>query len=57
MNECADMVYAEDWPNCSVPDCEYKACLSLESEKCFHHTQGRNPPMSFEEYMNQEPIE
>ncbi len=39
------------WPNCSVPDCEYKSCRSLHSDKCFAHTQGRNPEMSFAEYM------
>ena len=47
---CDDMDDLEAWPNCSVADCEYKACLSLNSDKCFHHTQGRNPPMSYEEY-------
>jgi hypothetical protein len=44
-------VYAnlEDWPNCSVPGCEYKSCTSLQSEKCYAHTQGFDP-VPFDEY-------
>lgn len=40
----------EEWPNCEVADCEYKACLALNSSKCYAHTLGRNPVMSFSEY-------
>lgn len=52
-------IYAGDdadlsaWPNCSIPDCDYKSCLSLGSNKCFAHTHGRNPTMSYEEYQSQ----
>jgi hypothetical protein len=28
------------WPNCSVPDCQFKTCLSLNSDKCYPHTTG-----------------
>lgn len=26
------------WPNCTVPDCENKACLKFGSAKCYPHT-------------------
>lgn len=26
------------WPNCSVPDCEYK--VTHDSDKCFPHARG-----------------
>jgi hypothetical protein len=26
------------WPNCPIPDCEWKACLSLDSYRCWRHT-------------------
>lgn len=48
----ADAETLDAWPNCSVPDCEYKSCLSLNSDKCFSHTYGRSPAMSFEDYMD-----
>jgi hypothetical protein len=32
------MSILSDWPNCSVPDCEYKTALG--SDKCFPHTHG-----------------
>ncbi len=54
--QCSDFADAKTldaWPNCSVADCEYKSCLSLDSDKCFAHAQGRNPSMSLDEYMNQ----
>lgn len=41
-----------EWPNCSVPDCDFKSCESMNSDKCYPHTMGRNPKCSFEEYMN-----
>jgi hypothetical protein len=44
----------EAWPNCSIPDCEYKACLSADSDKCYGHTFG-TPMVPFEEYIKQEP--
>lgn len=28
------------WPDCPVRGCEFKICLALNSDKCFHHTQG-----------------
>lgn len=30
----------DSWPNCEVPDCPNKCCLSLNSAKCFPHTMG-----------------
>ena len=30
----------DNWPNCAVPDCENKACISEASDKCFPHTFG-----------------
>jgi hypothetical protein len=44
--ELAEMLWMKaalpmmDWPNCSVPDCQFKACLSLHSDKCYPHTTG-----------------
>lgn len=38
-----------DWPNCSVVECDYKACLSLGSDKCYAHTNGLSIP-SLEDY-------
>jgi hypothetical protein len=38
---CAD--YADDpenWPNCSVPDCPYKACVWLLQGMCYPHSKG-----------------
>ena len=32
--------YLEDWPNCAEPGCVFKACLALDSHKCFQHTPG-----------------
>lgn len=52
VDSCGGEVEVDTWPNCSVPDCEYKSCLSMNSDKCYAHTMGRNPEMSFEEYMN-----
>lgn len=28
------------WPNCAVPDCPNKACLMLNSARCYAHTTG-----------------
>jgi hypothetical protein len=28
------------WPNCPIPDCPNKICLSLDSDKCWPHTVG-----------------
>lgn len=30
----------DDWPDCPVPGCPNKICLSLDSYKCFPHTEG-----------------
>ena len=30
----------EEWPNCEVPDCQYKSCLALNSPRCYPHTVG-----------------
>lgn len=30
----------DDWPDCPVPGCTNKICLSLNSDKCFPHTKG-----------------
>lgn len=30
----------DDWPDCPVPGCPNKICLSLNSDRCFPHTQG-----------------
>lgn len=30
----------DDWPKCSVPECEFKICLALDSPFCFKHTPG-----------------
>lgn len=30
----------EDWPDCPVPGCPNKICLSLNSDRCFPHTPG-----------------
>jgi len=43
-----------EWPNCAVPDCEYKACLRLSSPLCYAHTLGRQP-VPFAEYMKMKP--
>jgi hypothetical protein len=43
----------ENWPNCSVADCEYKACLSAESDKCHAHTFGL-PLVPFAEYIKED---
>ena len=40
----------EDWPDCSVPDCEYKSCASLKSDKCYAHTLGLTP-VPMDEYL------
>ena len=29
-----------DWPDCPVDGCNNKICLSLNSDKCFPHTDG-----------------
>jgi hypothetical protein len=29
-----------DWPDCAIPYCRFKCCLSLQSDKCFEHTSG-----------------
>jgi hypothetical protein len=41
----------DDWPNCSVPGCEFKSCTSLQSDKCHSHTNGVEPPTSLAEYL------
>lgn len=51
VDSCGGIIDIDDWPNCSIPDCEYKSCRSLRSDKCFAHTHGHNPELSFEEYM------
>src|SRR4051812_8081405 len=39
--EAEEVVIDEDeWPNCSVPDCDYKSCLPL-SDKCYAHAIGK----------------
>jgi hypothetical protein len=39
---CSDYTDNLDaWPNCSVPDCSNKSCLSLYSLKCWPHTVGQ----------------
>lgn len=43
----------EAWPNCSVADCEYKACISAGSDKCYGHTFG-TPMIPFDKYISQE---
>ena len=40
---CADLAEAlGDWPNCATPDCENKACLSLNSAFCYPCTRLRD---------------
>jgi hypothetical protein len=36
------------WPNCNVPDCEYKAYIPY-SERCYPHMMGITPetPQSY----------
>ena len=53
---CRDFATEREWPNCSVPDCEFKSCLSLNSDKCYPHTMGRNPRCTFDEYMSGEKV-
>jgi hypothetical protein len=31
-----------EWPNCATPDCENKACLSLNSAYCYPCTRLRD---------------
>lgn len=38
------------FPNCEVPDCEFKAHAG--EAKCYCHSRGFNPPVSFEAYCN-----
>lgn len=26
------------WPDCPIPGCPHKICLSLDSDKCYPHT-------------------
>jgi hypothetical protein len=42
------------WPNCSVPDCENKACLRLGA-KCWPHTVGL--PLNWAKGMSQRKAE
>jgi len=52
---CIDYAAAlGDWPNCSVPDCPNKACLHLESDKCWPHTVGQ--PFNCHDGMSEEEI-
>lgn len=44
------------WPNCSVPDCEYKSWRGGGSPMCHAHSHGRTP-IPFEEYMKTPPID
>jgi hypothetical protein len=30
----------DEWPDCPVRGCQFKICLALNSDKCFHHTPG-----------------
>jgi hypothetical protein len=30
----------DNWPDCPVDGCKNKICLSLNSDKCFPHTEG-----------------
>ena len=49
------MLDFDSWPNCSVPDCPYKSCLALRSDKCYPHTMGLplpNPDEYFEEVVS-----
>jgi hypothetical protein len=46
---------SDSWPNCAVPDCEYKSNWP-ESSMCCFHQRGEVPP-PFEEYMRREPID
>jgi len=46
---CSDKADAEEGPNCAIPDCEFKACLSLDSELCYRHATGL-PPITMAEY-------
>ena len=56
VDSCGGVVDLDTWPNCSVPDCEYKSCLSLNSDKCYAHTLGLQP-IPFDEYMKGKPTE
>ena len=44
------------WPNCVVPDCEHKACLHLNSDKCWPHTVVLQP-MNCHDGMTDDEIE
>ena len=40
---CTDLAKAMGgWPNCATPDCENKACLSLNSPYCYPCTRLRD---------------
>lgn len=38
------------WPNCSIPDCEFKSVFGL-SDMCDFHRRGVQPP-TMEAYQN-----
>lgn len=37
-----------DGANCAIPDCDFKATSG--SDRCWCHTRGFNPPLSFSQY-------
>lgn len=41
----------KEWVNCPEPGCENKICLSLESDRCFIHTDGNRNLKLFKIYI------
>ena len=52
---CSMAQSMKKWPNCAVPDCPNKSCLSLHSEYCWPHTVGQ--PFNCHEGMTDQEIE
>lgn len=50
--DCRDLKNDQQFrPNCSVADCDYKA--QPATGMCFAHSHGRNPVMTFEQYLEE----
>lgn len=46
-----ELDFNNDWDDCPEPGCENKICLSLESDKCFTHTDGNKDLKLFKIYI------
>lgn len=55
VSEDDELIDISDWPDCPVEGCEFKTCVALNSDKCFHHTPGSEGEKHFkinQRYLN-----